>query len=126
MMSRITEILLGREKAKERQDVLSQLESSIEKGDRPKAVSALRKFLEIERQIGRATLTGMERFMETEKKLGKEIIEEKVRPRDEDEVMPDTTPSVFEPLVREKEKKERAKTRVDVIIRELEELKRVI
>lgn len=125
-MSRVAEILLGKEKARERQDVLSQLEKSIERGDRPKAISALKKFFEFERQLGKAVRAGGERFLEAERKIGEEMIErERVirrEPREEEEV----TPSVFEPLIREKEKKARAKTRVDVIIRELEELKRVI
>lgn len=133
-MSKVAEILLGKEKAQERQDTLSQLESSIEKGDRPKAKTFLKKLLNFEAQLGKSVVSGGMKFYEAEKaKVERERAERARSPYQTAPVYPQVETSeepafgsVFSPLTREKDQKAQSRMRVDSIIRELEDLKRVI
>lgn len=134
-MSKMAEILLGKEKAMERQDTLSQLEKSIEKGNRPKAQTFLKKLLAFEAQLGKAVVSSSAKFIEAERaRVEKERAERKrigdTLDRAERDVREPDAPyqptGVFAPLTREKDELMHKRARVDSIIRELEDLKTVI
>lgn len=101
----------------EREDILAELEKSIERGDRKAARSLLRRFIESERALGRFALGAGEKIRE----LGEEIEEGK---KEEE--------SVFAPLMKKKKPERPVETytpavaKIDNIIRQLEQLKTVV
>jgi len=149
MASKLSEILLGKEKAQERDDTLLQLESSIERSGDSKAKGLFQKLLDLELKMGKAIISQGAGFvkeekarLEKEREMARQIGEPKkyapesrvysepiFRSEDENEVG-----SVFAPLFGGGEdeemplkiKKKKAKARLDNIIRELQQLRRVV
>jgi hypothetical protein len=127
----LAETLLGKEKAEQRRDVLSQLEADVERTGSPRAKSLLRRFLEFEAKIGQTVL---EKGGELARQEVQRIREEKARERASQTGRSEQYPvgSIFAPLLQEerptprRRAKKLTRARIDNLIRELEELRAVV